>query len=479
MSSGLFAASTTDTSTGAVNSSHDSFTPLGGVVPLVNMMFGEVSPGGVGSGLYGMLIFALLAVFIAGLMVGRTPEYLGKKIQAAEMKLVVLYLLAVPLVILALRGGVGGDDNTHRRRCSTRGRTGSAEVTYAFTSAANNNGSAFAGLNGNTDWYNITLAICMLVGRFVLIVPVLAIAGSLARKQTVPESAGTFPTDTPAVRRTAGRRDRDRRRPHLLARLRARPHRRAPRALRRTMTSTLAGSAPTSARLRLFEPAIVKRALRRRLRKLDPRHMVRNPVMFVVEVGSVLTTIFFFQDLASTAATPTCSRGSSVCSALVHGRLRATSPRPSPRGAGKAQAETLRKTSARRRWRASACPTAPSRSVPATALRVGDECVVTAGEVIPGDGDVVEGIASVDESAITGESAPVIRESGGDRSAVTGGTRVLSDRDRGADHREAGRDLPRPDDRARRGRRPAEDAQRDRARHPARGPHDHLPARQS
>jgi len=195
-SSGLFAASTTDTSTGAVNASHDSFTPLGGMVPLVNMMFGEVSPGGVGSGLYGMLIFALLAVFIAGLMVGRTPEYLGKKIQAAEMKLVVIYLLAVPLVVLAF-AGASLVMNTPVNSILNPGAHGLTEVTYAFTSTANNNGSAFGGLSGNTDWYNVTFSICMLIGRFVLIIAALAVAGSLARKQTVPESSGTFPTDTP------------------------------------------------------------------------------------------------------------------------------------------------------------------------------------------------------------------------------------------------------------------------------------------
>jgi K+-transporting ATPase ATPase A chain len=194
--SGLFAAATTDTSTGAVNSAHDSFTPLGGLVPLVNIMFGEVSPGGVGSGTYGMLVFALLSVFIAGLMVGRTPEYLGKKIQAAEMKLVVIYLLAVPLVILVF-AGASVVLTTPVSAILNPGPHGLSEVVYAFTSTANNNGSAFGGLSGNTDWYNITFAVCMLVGRFVLMIGALAIAGSLARKQTVPESAGTFPTDTP------------------------------------------------------------------------------------------------------------------------------------------------------------------------------------------------------------------------------------------------------------------------------------------
>ena len=194
--SALFAASTTGTSTGAVDSSHDSFTPGGGTVPLVNMLLGEVSPGGVGAGLYGMLVFVLLAVFISGLMVGRTPEYLGKKIQAAEMKLVVLYLLAVPILVLVLSGAsvlLG----PARDSILNPGSHGLSEVVYAFASQANNNGSAFAGLNGDTDWYNTTGALAMLAGRFLLIVPVLAIAGSLARKQAVPPSAGTLPTHSP------------------------------------------------------------------------------------------------------------------------------------------------------------------------------------------------------------------------------------------------------------------------------------------
>ena len=194
--SGLFAASTTGTSTGAVNSMHDSYTPIGGAVPLVNMMLGEVSPGGTGSGLYGMVVFALLGVFIAGLMVGRTPEYLGKKIQAPEMKLVVLYILFVPIMILTFTG-ISVVMNTSLGSLANDGPHGLTEMTYAFTSAANNNGSAFAGLSANTNWFNTTLGLCMLVGRFFLMVPVLAIAGSLGRKQAVPVSAGTFPTGTP------------------------------------------------------------------------------------------------------------------------------------------------------------------------------------------------------------------------------------------------------------------------------------------
>jgi len=194
--SGLFTSSTTGTSTGSINSQLDSYTPIGGAAPLVNIMLGEIDPGGTGSGLYGMLLFALLAVFIAGLMVGRTPEYLGKKIQGPEMKLVVLYILIVPLVILSataisivLKSALGSLHNT--------GPHGLTEMTYAFTSMANNNGSAFGGINANTDWFNTVGAISMLIGRFMLMIPVLAIAGSLGRKQPSPPSAGTFPTNTP------------------------------------------------------------------------------------------------------------------------------------------------------------------------------------------------------------------------------------------------------------------------------------------
>lgn len=195
-SSGLFAASTTGTSTGAVNSAHDSYTPLGGAVPLVHMMLGEVSPGGVGAGLYGMLIFALLAVFLAGLMVGRTPEYVGKKIQATEMKLVVVYLAIVPILILTF-AGISVVIDSATSSIFNPGPHGLSEVVYAFTSAANNNGSAFGGLTGNTDWFNTTLGLAMAFGRFLPIVAVLAIAGSLARKQSTPVTAGTFPTGTP------------------------------------------------------------------------------------------------------------------------------------------------------------------------------------------------------------------------------------------------------------------------------------------
>lgn len=194
--SGLYASTTTGTSTGAVNAAHDSFTPGGGAVPLVNMMLGEVSPGGVGAGLYGMLVFALLTVFIAGLMVGRTPEFLGKKVQASEMKLITLYIVTMPVFVLGFTA-VSVVSGSAKASILNPGPHGLSEVAYAFASAGNNNGSAFGGLAGNTDWYNTTLGLTMLAGRFLLIVPVLALAGSLARKQAVPASAGTLPTGTP------------------------------------------------------------------------------------------------------------------------------------------------------------------------------------------------------------------------------------------------------------------------------------------
>lgn len=193
---GFFAASTTSTSDGAVNCMHDSLTPLGGGAALVNMMFGEVSPGGTGSGLYAMLIFALLAVFIAGLMVGRTPEFLGNKIQATEMKLAAIYILLPAVFILVFAGA----SVVMRTALSSRlndGPHGMTEIVYAFTQAFNNNGSAFGGLSANTAWYDTTLGIVMWAGRLVAMVPVLAIAGSLGRKQHVPATAGTFPTATP------------------------------------------------------------------------------------------------------------------------------------------------------------------------------------------------------------------------------------------------------------------------------------------
>jgi len=194
--SALFATVTTDASCGAVNGMHDSFTPLGGMVVLANIMLGEIVFGGVGSGLYGMMIYVVLAVFIAGLMVGRTPEYLGKKVEAFEMKMASVAILLPPLVALVgtaiavlVEPGKAGVANP--------GAHGFSEILYAFTSGTGNNGSAFAGISANTLFYNTTIAGAMLMGRFIFVIPLLAVAGSLAQKKLLAPSAGTFPTNRP------------------------------------------------------------------------------------------------------------------------------------------------------------------------------------------------------------------------------------------------------------------------------------------
>ncbi|MDI9892575.1 potassium-transporting ATPase subunit KdpA [Microbacterium sp. IEGM 1404] len=197
----LFGTTSTLTSTGAVNSMHDSYTALGGMMPMINMMLGEIAPGGVGSGLYGMLILAVIAVFVGGLLIGRTPEYLGKKIGPREIKLASLYILVTPTLVLAgtaLSFALPGiRDDVETTSILNPGVHGLSEVLYAFTSAANNNGSAFAGLTANTPWFNTALAVAMLLGRFLPIVFVLALAGSLAAQDAVPATAGTLPTHRP------------------------------------------------------------------------------------------------------------------------------------------------------------------------------------------------------------------------------------------------------------------------------------------
>ncbi|MFI9366542.1 potassium-transporting ATPase subunit KdpA [Kitasatospora sp. NPDC053057] len=194
--SALFASSTTLTSTGAVNSFHDSFTPFGGGITMFNMMLGEIAPGGTGSGLYGMLILAIVAVFVAGLMVGRTPEYLGKKLGGREMKFASLYILTTPAIVL-VGTGIAMALPGERAGMLNSGAHGFSEVLYAFTSAANNNGSAFGGLTVNTDWYDTVFGLCMVFGRFLPMVFVLALAGSLAQQQPVPATPGTLPTHKP------------------------------------------------------------------------------------------------------------------------------------------------------------------------------------------------------------------------------------------------------------------------------------------
>ncbi|MEV0649529.1 potassium-transporting ATPase subunit KdpA [Phytomonospora sp. NPDC050363] len=194
--SATFGAVTTLTSTGAVNSFHDSYTAMGGGMTMLNMMLGEVAPGGVGAGLYGMLVLAVITVFIAGLMVGRTPEYLGKKISAREIKIAAMYFLVTPALVL-IGTATSMSFPANRTSMQEAGPHGLSEMLYAFTSASNNNGSAFGGFNGNTDWYNTALGLCMLFGRFLPIILVLALAGSLAKQRLTPASAGTLPTHKP------------------------------------------------------------------------------------------------------------------------------------------------------------------------------------------------------------------------------------------------------------------------------------------
>jgi len=196
MNSALWATVTTDTSCGAVNSMHDSFMPLGGMVPLMNIMLGCIVFGGVGAGLYGILIYVVLSVFIAGLMVGRTPEYLGKKIESYDVKMTMLFVLIFPLIILVL-SAISSLLPMGLSSLANHGPHGLSEILYAFASTAANNGSAFAGLNGNTHWYNAALGFNMLGGRFLMIIPMLALAGNLARKKSIPPSPGTFPVNTP------------------------------------------------------------------------------------------------------------------------------------------------------------------------------------------------------------------------------------------------------------------------------------------
>jgi K+-transporting ATPase ATPase A chain len=195
--SALFATVTTDASCGAINGWHDSFTPIGGLVPLVNIMLGEVIFGGVGAGMYGILVFIVLSVFIAGLMVGRTPEYLGKKIDAYAVQMAMLVVLVFPLTILVFTGISMVAPSFGTSSIFNPGPHGLTEILYAYTSGTGNNGSAFAGFSANTHWYNVTIGFAMLIGRFFMIIPMLAIAGHLGREKRVPPSPGTFPVTTP------------------------------------------------------------------------------------------------------------------------------------------------------------------------------------------------------------------------------------------------------------------------------------------
>ena len=279
-----------------------SLTAIGGMVPLINMQLGEIIVGGVGAGLYGMLLFVIIAIFVAGLMVGRTPEYVGKKIEAKEVKMAMLAILILPLMYLGwtalamlVPSAVASMNNP--------GPHGFTEVLYAYVSQDANNGSAFAGLNANTVFYNLTGAIAMLVGRFWMIIPTMAIAGSLVVKKTVPPSAGTFPTTgglfvgllVGVIVIIGG----------LLPRARAWTHRRTAVDQRRhAFLSELVGVPMETSLLRkrvpvssLFDPKIVVPAIGSAFVKLDPREMMKNPVMFVLEVVTALTTVILVRDL--------------------------------------------------------------------------------------------------------------------------------------------------------------------------------------
>ena len=502
--SALFATVTTDASCGAVNAMHDSFTPLGGLVPLLNMELGEVIVGGVGAGFYGMLLFAILAVFIAGLMVGRTPEYLGKKIEAKEMKMTVLALvLVLPLSILGFTAlasvhpdGLKGPLNA--------GPHGFSEILYAFVSGTGNNGSAFGGLTANTHvlQHDARPCRCSSAGSSSSFPQWRLPARSCARRSH-PPSAGTFPTTGrlwvgllvgvilivggltffpalalgPIVEHLQMMAEKSR--SNSASRLM-----RLPRFRHELHSQTLstpsfdldyADSQTTSETNSLFDPAIVARAIGDSFVKLDPRTLMRNPVMFVVEVVAVVTTILFVRDLdrhratlGSSARSPHGS-GSPSCSQ--------TSPRRWPRDA--ARRRPIAAKDAKPRRVPSGC-TMPQASDfddrQRDELRRGDIVLVEAGDMIPGDGDVIEGVASVNESAITGESAPVIRESGGDRSSVTGGTMVLSDWIKVRITSNPGETFIDRMIALVEGAQRAEDTERDRAQHPPLRPDDRLPA---
>ena len=473
--SALFAVVTTAASCGAVNAMHDSFTALGGMIPLFNMQLGEVVVGGVGAGIYGFLLFAILAVFVAGLMVGRTPEYVGKKIEAREVKLAVLAIAVLPLhhprrsprSPSVLPAGLAGPLN--------KGPHGFSEILYAFTSAV---GEQRLGLRGPDRRHALLQRRCSASrcgsGASSCIVPMLAIAGSLAAKKYTPPSSGSFPTTGAALGRPAGRHHPDPGWPHLPAEPRARPDRRSsrddqrPALLIRTSRHEHA-SAPTS----IFTASLIVPAIGDAFNKLDPRQLISNPVMFTTAVVATLLTVllviggeplpFGFQIQLIVWLWLTVLFGT-FAEALAEGR-------------GSAQAASLRATKADLKAKRLLGVGDTYEVVPASALEKGDLVLVETGDLIPADGEVVEGVASVNEAAITGESAPVIREAGGDRSAVTAGTRVISDQIKVRVTAGAGPGLPRPHDRAGRRRRAPEDAERDRADDPARRPHDHLPDR--
>ena len=423
--SALFATITTDASCGAVNAMHDSFTPIGGLVPMMNIQLGEVVFGGVGAGLYGMLVMVVLTVFIAGLMVGRTPEYLGKKIQAREVQMAMLFVLVFAAAILAntavaasIPAGLAGLNNA--------GPHGLSEILYAFSLDGRQQRERLRRPDRREPTSTTRLlGLNTLVGRFAMIVPMLALAGFLAEKKAAPESAGDLPGHDSAVRRAPHRRDPHRRRAHVLPGALARPDRRALPDAGGEALLTWPSPSPSSVRSRRSSAAPSRDAVQPSSRRAT---WCGTRSCSWCSIGSVLTTLVLVRDIAH--GLPgigfTLQIAVWLWFTVLFANFAEAMARGARQGAGRqlaqrAYADGRPRNSTIRRNKLAVL------AVPASQLRVGDFVICTPGDVIPGDGEVVEGVASVDESAITGESAPVIRESGGDRSAVTGGTKVLSD----------------------------------------------------
>ena len=346
--SALFAVITTAASCGAVNAMHDSFTALGGMIPMINIQLGEIIFGGVGAGLYGILLYVIIAVFVAGLMVGRTPEYLGKKIEAKEVKMAMLAILVLPLMYLGFTA-VAAVYPPAVASMANAGPHGFSEILYAYTSQTGNNGSAFAGLTGNTLFYNVTGGLAMLFGRYFIIIPAMAIAGSLGEEDR-SASAGTFPTHGSLFvgllvgvilivggltvlprtlawtdRRTA----RDARADRVLIGF---------SELLSMETSTIRKRMPVSA---LFDPKIVVPAIGSAFVKLDPRTLMKNPVMFVLEIVTALTTIILIRDLVTGGAN--LGFEFQIVFWLWFTVLFANFAEAIAEGRGKAQAEALRR----------------------------------------------------------------------------------------------------------------------------------------
>ena len=497
---GLFGAVTTGTSTGAINAWHDSFQPIAGLVPLFNMELGEISPGGIGAGMYGMLVIgAILAVFIAGLMVGRTPEYLGKKVEAFEIKMAMLVALVLGASILGftalasvLPEGIAGPLNP--------GPHGFSEILYAFSSQTGNNGSAFGGLTGNTPFYNITGGLAMLIGRYGMIVPILALAGSMAAKRVVAPSLGTFPTTGvlwvvlligvviivgaltffPALAlgpiveqllQNAGT--------GLLMALLSVDLGRGTRRFQRFVT--LGGAKPGGEAPKprgVLDPDLLRSAIPHAFRKLDPRSLIKNPVMFVVEITAALVTLTAIADATGVQQIPGGTglgvRGPDRHLAVVHrplrdlrrGRGRGTRSRPGGHAAQDTFGDHRASPHGRREPRGRRLVRAPQGRH--HRRRGGRD----------------------DRRRRRRDRGHRVRQRGGDHRRV--GARAQGARDghpelghrwddarerpdRRARHDRPRRDVPRSHDRPGRGRQAPADAERDRPRDPPGRPVGHLP----